>query len=367
MGGDAAAASPQISGGPVTSPTAGTRGVVPEGRAEPFRPTAWQRVAFGAVAAGLRVTLLVSPRPTCRLVRRLFARSTVDRAARQLAEAPADVHAVLDERYGDGPLALLDVYVPGDAARDGRALPVVVWTHGGAFVGGTKDELGGYLRTLAARGVAVVAVGYDRAPEARYPTPVRQVAAALAHVTSQAGRLHVDPSRVILAGDSAGAQVTAQVAAALTDPAYGRLLGVDEALAPGALRGVMLCCGIFDLARLPDDGPFRDVLGAIGWAYSGSRRFRDDAAFLASVDVGAHVTAAFPPAFVTAGGADPLEPQSRAFAALLAERGVAVDDLFFEDGDGPPLGHEYQLELDTAEGAAAFERMVAFVRARVGG
>ncbi|MFC8731242.1 alpha/beta hydrolase [Luteimicrobium sp. NPDC057192] len=349
----------------MTSETAGTRSVVPAG-AEAFRPTAWQRVAFGAVAAALRVTLLVSPRPTCRLVRRLFARSTVERSARQLAEAPPDVHAVLDERYGDGPLALLDVYVPGDAARAGRALPVVVWTHGGAFVGGTKDELGGYLRTLAARGFAVVAVGYDRAPEARYPGPVRQVVAALDHVVREAGRLHVDPSRVVLAGDSAGAQVTAQVAAALTDPPYGRLLGVDAPLAAGALRGVVLCCGIFDLAQVSDEGPFRHVLGAIGWAYSGSRRFRDDAAFIASVDVGAHVTAAFPPAFVTVGGADPLEPQSRAFAALLAERGVAVEGLFY-DGEGPPLGHEYQLELDTEDGAASFERIVSFVRARVGG
>ena len=350
----------------MTSEATGAQSVVPAGDAEPFRPTLWQRVVFGVVAAGLQVTLVVSPRPTCRTVRRLFARSTVDRAARQLAEAPPDVHAVLDERYADGPLARLDVYLPGDAAREGRALPVVVWTHGGAFVGGTKDELAGYLRGLAARGFAVVAVGYDRAPEARYPTPVRQVVAALAHVARDAERLHADSARVVLAGDSAGAQITAQVAAALTDPAYARLLGVTSPLAVDALRGVVLCCGIYDLTKVPDEGPFRHVLGAIGWAYSGNRRFRDDAAFTASVDVGVHVTAAFPPAFVTAGGADPLEPQSRAFAALLAGRGVAVEDLFFEDGDGPRLGHEYQFELDTEDGAAAFERMVAFVRARVG-
>jgi acetyl esterase/lipase len=142
---------------------------------------------------------------------------------------------------------------------------------------------------------------------------------------------------------------------------------VTSPLAAGALRGVVLCCGIFDLGRVPDTGPFRHVLGAIGWAYSGSRRFRDDDAFTASVDVGAHVTAAFPPAFVTAGGVDPLEPQSRVFAALLEERGIPVEALFFEQGDGPPLGHEYQLELDTDDGAAAFERIVAFLRARVGG
>ncbi|MGC5166097.1 alpha/beta hydrolase [Luteimicrobium sp. DT211] len=349
----------------MTSQTA-PQGVVPTGEDERFRPRPWQRVAFGAVAAGLRATLVVSPRPTCRLVRHLFARSTVDRAARQLAEAPP-VDAVLDERYGDGPLARLDVYVPEGAARAGRALPVVVWTHGGAFVGGTKDELAGYLRTLAARGFAVVAVGYDRAPEARYPGPVRQVVAALAHVVREAGRLHVDPARVVLAGDSAGAQITAQVAAALTTPAYARLLDVEQPVAADALRGAVLCCGIYDLTKVPDDGPFRHVLGAIGWAYSGRRQFRDDPEFLASVDVGAHVTPAFPPAFVTAGGADPLEPQSRAFAELLAAQGVAVEPLFPGDGGGPPLGHEYQLELDTDDGAAAFERMVAFVRARVGG
>ena len=130
--------------------------------------------------------------------------------------------AYLDERYGHEPDALLDVCLPGEAVRAGRPLPVLVWTHGGAFVGGSKEELGGYLRMIAARGVAVVAVAYSLSPEARYPTAVRQVMAALHHLAAHRERLGLDTDRIVLAGDSAGAQLTAQTATLITNSAMPR-------------------------------------------------------------------------------------------------------------------------------------------------
>ena len=99
----------------------------------------------------------------------------------------------------------------GEAARSEAALPVVVWTHGGAFVGGSKEEIGGYVQMIADRAFAVIGIRYTLAPEGRYPTPIRQLLAALAHLQGHAARLHLDPTRILLVGDSAGAQVTALV------------------------------------------------------------------------------------------------------------------------------------------------------------
>ncbi|HEY5151382.1 MAG TPA: alpha/beta hydrolase fold domain-containing protein, partial [Mycobacterium sp.] len=45
----------------------------------------------------------------------------------------------------------------------------------------------------------------------RYPTPIRQLMAAFGHLRGHAARLHLDPSRIVLVGDSAGAQISAQV------------------------------------------------------------------------------------------------------------------------------------------------------------
>jgi acetyl esterase/lipase len=118
-----------------------------------------------------------------------------------------------DERYGEGPDALLDiVHPPGDD----QALPVVVWIHGGGWVGGSKDELRGYLKLIAIRGYVVVAPRYSLAPEHRYPTPLRQVMEVLAHVQANAEPYGADPSRIVIAGDSAGAQLTAQTSGSTT-------------------------------------------------------------------------------------------------------------------------------------------------------
>jgi acetyl esterase/lipase len=318
------------------------------------------RVVMKLVLAVLRVTAAVSPRPTALAIRYLFARAAADSSARLLRDSPADVVAVLDERYGPEPDALLDVYLPGPAARAGTTLPAVVWVHGGAFVGGSKEELAGYLRMIADRGFAVVGVRYTRAPEGRYPTPARQVLAALRHLQRHAARLRLDPERIVLAGDSAGAHISAQVAAVVSNPGYAGRLGLPATIGPAQLRGVALCCGIFDPAILGDGGPMRSVLGAVAWAYSGTRDYRSDGFFLSTAALPGHVTSAFPPTFLTVGNTDPLRPQSLALAGTLASQGVALDTLFFPDDHQPPLGHEYQFELNLADGRAAFERLVAF-------
>jgi acetyl esterase len=54
--------------------------------------------------------------------------------------------------------------------------------HGGAWISGNENQIAHYARILAARGFAVARVNYAIAPEARYPTPVRQVNAALGYL-----------------------------------------------------------------------------------------------------------------------------------------------------------------------------------------
>ncbi len=311
------------------------------------------------VAIGLRASLAVSPWPTAMALRYMFRKGVADRAARQLRDAPEDIVAFIDERYDPDPDALLDVYIPGAAVRSGTALPVVLWVHGGGFVAGSKEELGGYLRMLAARGFVVVGVRYSLAPEATYPTPVRQVMAALHHIQGHSARLNIDPTRIVLAGDSAGAQISAQVAALVTNPEYVAEVGVASTVDPAHLRGVALCCGLFDLTALRDRKTF-GFISAAGWAYSGHRRFTADTFFIRTVSVQGFLTTAFPATFLTAGDADRILPQSVALASTLTGKGVDVETLFYEKGHQPPLGHEYQFELDLADGRAAFDRLAAF-------
>lgn len=329
----------------------------------------WKKLSLALVAgvvvlAGVAYTAFqVSPWPAVWLIRHSFDAGAAEASASVAGLVPSDVVARRGLSYASGdPDTVLDVYGPTDAKGP---LPAVVWVHGGGFVSGSRKDLDGYLRILAARGFVTVAVDYTTAPEAQFPTPLRQTSAALAHVRAEAARYGIDPDRIFLAGDSAGAQIAAQTALAISDPAYARQLGFDPGFPRAALRGVVLYCGPYDATSLNFEGPFGTFMRTVIWAYVGTPDPRDPR--VAALAVTPHLTAGFPPAFVSVGNADPLAPQSYAFAATLRARGVEVETLFFPDDRRPPLDHEYQLLVATEAGGLALDRSVAFleVHARV--
>lgn len=303
----------------------------------------------------------VSPWPPALLVRRAFERKAI-RVSEALAKhVPPGVAERLDEQFDsrDGD-AYLDVYYPAEVDGSTRALPTVVWVHGGAWVSGSKDHIGNYARILASKGYTVVTVDYSIAPGATYPTPLRQVAAALVYLEQNAERLHVDSSRMFLAGDSAGAQIAAQMANVISVRSYATAIGIVPPLERSQLAGVLLYCGAYDIARVNLDGAFGRFLRTVFWSYSGTKEFEHDPK-MATVSVVNYVTADFPSTFISSGNADPLTPQSRAFAEAVGRLGVAVDSLFFAGDYSPPLPHEYQFNLDTEAGRLALERSVAFL------
>ncbi len=279
----------------------------------------------------------------------------------------ASVTRTRDVVYAPGtPDARLDVYLPREVDGTDRTLPTVVWVHGGGFVAGSKDELSNYLTILAADGYAVVALDYSRAPGAIYPTPVRQVMAALGYLAEHAAALHLDMGRVVLAGDSAGAQITAQTAAVVTHPDYARRVGIEPTVAAGSIRGCVLYCGAFDptLAQGGDSRLGSWFLSTVMRAYVGTRRWEGSEA-AAQVAFALHATEAFPATFISAGNSDPLLPHSSELAAALAAAGVETDALFFPDDQAPLLRHEYQFDLTTDAGEQSFRRMTSFLATRL--
>jgi acetyl esterase/lipase len=99
------------------------------------------------------------------------------------------------------------------------------------------------------------------------------------------------------------------------------------------------------------------------WAYTGVRDFMstDAADQMSTLN---YVSAQFPPAYISGGNADPLtDSQSKPLADKLTGLGVAVDTLFYPADHVPALGHEYQFDLDNADGLTALDRTVQFLDA----
>lgn len=318
-------------------------------------------VAMGLLGVGAWVAFQVSPWPSVLAIRWVF-----DRGAAQASDAlrkhlPTGVTEQRSLRYdAQDPDALLDVYFPPKVQGSAQRLTTVVWVHGGGFVSGRREDVANYLHILAARGYVVVNVDYSIAPGATWPTPTRQLNAALAYLQQHAGALNIDATRIVLAGDSAGAQIAAETANAITSPAHAGRVGLTPALQPKQLAGVLLFCGPYDTELVQWDSPFAGFMRTVLWAYTGRKDFRSDPR-LDTFSVVRHVTPAFPPAFISAGNADPLEPHSRALADALRAQGVQVDALFFPKDYAPALAHEYQFNLDSEAGRQAMDRSVAFL------
>ena len=181
----------------------------------------------------------------------LIDATTQQYAALHPAAPPADVATASDERYGPHERQRLDVF----RARAGAELPVLLFVHGGGFVGGDKVLPGtpfyGNVGIWAARhGMLGAVMTYRLAPGHRWPAGAEDVGNAVRWVRANAARYGADPTRIFAMGHSAGA-------AHLSDYIAQRSLhGADG---PG-IAGAILVSGIYDTRSVPG-GPNRAYYG----------------------------------------------------------------------------------------------------------
>jgi acetyl esterase len=92
------------------------------------------------------------------------------------------------------------------------ALPVVMYFHGGGWVLGDANTHDRLVREIAnGSRAAVVFVNFTRSPEARYPVAIEQAYAATKYIAEKGKDLHLDTSRIAVAGDSVGGNMAAAV------------------------------------------------------------------------------------------------------------------------------------------------------------
>ena len=321
----------------------------------------WIPLALLGAGIAAAIWWVVSPVPAALLIRAIFD----DQANKTVAEMdqyvpPSGVTTLLDQAYGSGVDEQFDVFRPVGTTD---ALPTIVWIHGGAWISGSKENVDPYARILADRGFTVVTLDYPYGPEHVYPGSIDSLAAAFAFLVENADDYGIDPDRIVIAGDSAGSNLTSQLALVVTNPEYAELLDIAPPLSPDQLRGVVLTCGIYDVSEIPEapgigGWGFRIAL----WAYLGERDWSNSpgGAEMSTLD---YVTADFPAAWITGGNGDPLTPnQSVPLADRLRELGVDVTDLFYADDHEPSLPHEYQFHLDFADAQTALEDIVSFAQ-----
>jgi acetyl esterase len=113
----------------------------------------------------------------------------------------------------EGPIAAR-VYDPGTADPS----PAIVYIHGGGWVLCDLDSHDGVCRELAQRsGLKVVSLGYRLAPEHPFPAALEDCVAAVRWLAAQGRDWGIDPAHLVIAGDSAGANLSLATLLALRD------------------------------------------------------------------------------------------------------------------------------------------------------
>ena len=154
-----------------------------------------------------------------------------------------EVAVTRDLRYGTHDRQRLDLFVPQSAASP---RPVLLYVHGGGFVGGDKRTPGTPYQDNVAlwavrHGLLGINMTYRLAPQFPWPAGAADVAAAVAWARAQVHNYGGDPARIVLLGTSAGA---VHVASYLAHREFHAKEG------PGVAAAALLS-GIYDLVRAP--------------------------------------------------------------------------------------------------------------------
>ncbi len=202
-----------------------------------------------------------------------------------------------------------------------RPLPCVYHIHGGGMVlGNNRVGLGTMIEWMSAVDLVVVSVGYRLAPEHPYPAGVEDCYAGLVWVGDHAAELMIDPSRLVIAGASAGGGLAAATA----------LLARDRG-GPPLARQILMCPMLDDRHETASStecdgtGTWSRASSLVAWtAVLGAARGGPDVSPYAA-PARAEDLSGLPPTFLDVGTAEILRDEDIAYATRLLAAGVAVE------------------------------------------
>lgn len=232
---------------------------------------------------------------------------------------PAGVTVHRDLEYGTHERHKLDIYLP---AKNGDAAPpLVIWIHGGAWQGGSKE--GGATRALVEKGYAVASINYRYSQQAPFPAQIHDCKSAVRWLRAHAKEYGYNSEHVGAWGASAGGHLCALLA---TTGGMSELEGTGgNKNQSSRVQCVIDWFGPSDFLNWGKDGspvPSNTAGNAIGKLFGGTVDEKHDLAKLASPIC--HISRDTPPILLVHGDQDNVVPlqQSEIFLAKLKQAKV---------------------------------------------
>ena len=301
---------------------------------------------------GILLTLIVfvlliiniSPRPVSYLIRKNFEKG--------IKTMPSNYNEYLDKvniirdltyesKYKDNKA---DLFFP----KNGNNFPVIIWVHGGAFVGGDKTDAEYYNVLLSSFGYVVLSINYERSPESKYPNQLKQLEEVYSYLLSIASIYNIDTSKIFLAGDSAGGHMVSQFTLIQTNNNYAKEMDFKQVIPKENIKGLLLYCGPYNVSKIKEtkNKIVAFVLSNTAWSYFGTRSWSK--LYGKEATIKNHISSDFPPTFITDGNSLSFEDHAKELEEALKEKNIEVKSYYIDKKI--KASHEYQFKLDTEIG-----------------
>lgn len=201
-----------------------------------------------------------------------------------------------------------------------RALPMIVYFHGGGWACYDKNLYDSLCGRLCQMGFVVFNANYTLTPKAQVEEMLADVEMAIEKARCLAPMWNADPNRVVLMGDSAGAHLASLVA--------GRALyDGQKSTLKRSIKALGLFYGVYDLhtvkySNFPNLEVYLEAL-----LPSSTPNYHEKLEEYSPIT---YISAQYPPTFIASGEIDKLhETQSKVFAEELQGKGAIVETKFF--------------------------------------
>lgn len=199
----------------------------------------------------------LTSRPVLSLGNKLFAAATQYNMQRNGVPMPTKT-----EVYASGPKLEIDVYEPDGAGQDATSEEprmAILYFHSGAFIAGHRSMGAGVCGLMASHGAVCLSASYRLTNSgAGVAGCIEDAWKAYRWVQAHAVELNVDPSRIVVAGDSAGGLLATALGTGLggdVPTGMGGFAPIDRSMLPAAVIGNWPCTTLDYAAYVPRRGP----------------------------------------------------------------------------------------------------------------
>ena len=278
-----------------------------------------------------------------------------------VADLERGVRLISGISYGDQyPNSFLDIY---QNTTEENA-PTFFYIHGGGYAWGDKaegdpnagegPEATQYLQSICTSGYHVVSINYALAPEYLYPHPILQIDQAVQFLQENEN-LGIDMTHVVFSGGSAGGQLAGQYVNLQTNANYAAEMGIEASLKPEEVIGVVFNSALLEPEQFASTGDL-----STDFLFSSLKRcyFGSDRAMLQQANVTAHLSADFPPTYITDGNHATFNEQAERLDAALTTLSIPHTFNFYTEVQ---LGHGYDSFLSDPYGQDNLAKTLEFL------